>query len=187
MLAQRLHAFGIPRTREARPYPRRLRLRYMSAKMSPDDFGGSRLGERENRAWGRRRLAAVGLAISLALVGAGAAGAASPQRIYQDLADNGRLDAVYSRADIERALNPGQVLGTDARTPASRQRSLERPLTDAAPPPLDANAQKDGRRVPFSALDVALLIAGGGPLLLIGAGLRRRLAPAPSQAPAASA
>jgi hypothetical protein len=29
--------------------------------------------------------------------------------------------------------------------------------------------------VPFSVLDVALLVAGGGPLLLIGAGLRRRI------------
>jgi hypothetical protein len=30
--------------------------------------------------------------------------------------------------------------------------------------------------VPFTGLDVMLLLAGGGPLLLIGVGLRRRLA-----------
>jgi hypothetical protein len=36
-----------------------------------------------------------------------------------------------------------------------------------------------GRKLPFSGLDLALLTAGGGPLLLIGASLRRRH-PAPS-------
>jgi hypothetical protein len=32
----------------------------------------------------------------------------------------------------------------------------------------------DGRSFPFSGLDIALLTAGGGPLLLIGVSLRRR-------------
>ena len=36
-----------------------------------------------------------------------------------------------------------------------------------------AQAEK-GRKFPFSGLDLALLTAGGGPLLLIGVSLRRR-------------
>jgi hypothetical protein len=40
-----------------------------------------------------------------------------------------------------------------------------------------------GKKLPFSGLDLALLTAGGGPLLLIGVSLRRRHA-APSVQPA---
>jgi hypothetical protein len=103
-----------------------------------------------------------------ALLSAGPATAASPQKIYKDLADNGRLDANYSRADITRALNLRQVVKTDRTltTPPTRR-------TASAPtPPPKASAG----RVPFTGLDVVLLLIGGGPLLLIGVGLRRRLA-----------
>lgn len=102
-----------------------------------------------------------------ALLSAGPAAAASPQRIYKDLADNGRLDGNYDRADISRALNLQQVVKTDRTlSPPARR-------TAAAPtPPPKASAG----RVPFTGLDVLLLLVGGGPLLLIGVGLRRRLA-----------
>lgn len=111
-------------------------------------------------------LIAASFALS-ALLAAGPAAAASPQKIYKDLADNGRLDANYSRADIKRALNLQQVVKTDrSLTPPTRR-------TAAAPaPPPKASAG----RVPFTGLDVVLLLVGGGPLLLIGVGLRRRLA-----------
>ncbi len=134
-----------------------------------------------------RRLIAAGFVLSLALAGGSAASAASPQEIYRDLGDNGVLDGNYTRGEIERALNPRQVLGTDARRPAlSSKRNLDgpEPVGAATPAP---EARGDGRRVPFSGLDLALLIAGGAPLLLIGAGLRRRLASAPAEAPAAGA
>ena len=42
---------------------------------------------------------------------------------------------------------------------------------------------ESGRKFPFSGLDLALLTAGGGPLLLIGVSLRRRQ-PAASAQPA---
>ncbi len=110
-------------------------------------------------------LIAASFALS-ALLAAGPATAASPQKIYKDLADNGRLDGNYSRADIKRALNLQQVVKTD--------RSLAPPTrrTAASPAPPKASAG----RVPFTGLDVVLLLIGGGPLLLIGVGLRRRLA-----------
>jgi hypothetical protein len=127
-----------------------------------------------------RRLAAVGVAATLALTGAGSAFAATPQKIYRDLADNGQLDGAYSRAEIERALNLPQMLGTDARAGTSRKPIRLSPVGEVAQSPRPTT--RSGRRVPFSALDAALLFAGGGPLLLIGAGLRRRMGPAPAEA-----
>src|SRR5262245_48977214 len=104
-----------------------------------------------------------------ALVCAGPATAASPQRIYKDLADNGRLDGNYSRADIARALNLQQVVKTD--------RSVSLPATRrTAAVPATPTPRASTGRVPFTSLDVVLLLVGGGPLLLIGIGLRRRLA-----------
>jgi hypothetical protein len=131
---------------------------------------------------GYRRLAAVGAIAVLGLIGAGSAFPATPQQIYRDLADNGRLDGAYTRADIERALNLRPVLGTDAFKPAPRKPIAVHEEETASSRP----AARSDRRVPFSTLDVALLIAGGGPLLLIGAGLRRRIAEAPRRASAAS-
>ena len=129
-----------------------------------------------------RRLAAVGAIAALSIVGAGSAFAATPQQIYRDLADNGRLDGVYTRADIERALNLPPVVGTDAFQPAPRK-----PIAESVEEAGSVRAaERSDRRVPFSALDAALLVAGGGPLLLIGAGLRRRFAEAPRRASAAS-
>jgi hypothetical protein len=112
--------------------------------------------------------------VALALACAGPASAAPPQKIYKDLADNGRLDGKYSRADIARAFNLEQVVRTDARTAPPVRRPASTP----------ARAERSGadRAIPFTGFDLALLTFGGGPLLLIGLGLRRRLAPAPGAA-----
>jgi hypothetical protein len=106
-----------------------------------------------------------------ALACAGPTAAASPQRIYKDLADNGRLDGRYTEADIARAFNLDRVVATDQRLPA--QAEARAPVT-AAP----QRAERSDPTIPFTGLDVALLIVGGGPLLLIGIGLRLRLSPA---------
>lgn len=124
-----------------------------------------------------RRLGAVGAIWVLALVAAGSAFAATPQTIYRDLADDGRLDGTYSRGDIERAFDLKPVLGTDSH-PRKPIRVPQATEAVAAP---QATGKAD-RRIPFSALDAALLVAGGGPLLLIGAGLRRRRLAEPSKA-----
>jgi hypothetical protein len=108
----------------------------------------------------------------LVLACAGPASAASPQRIYKDLADNGRLDGRYSDADIVRAFNLERVVRTDQRQPAQ-----EEARATVTPTPAGAKRRRD-RKIPFTGLDVALLTVGGGPLLLIGIGLRRRLSPA---------
>jgi hypothetical protein len=111
---------------------------------------------------------------SCVLVLAGPASAASPQTIYGDLADNGRLDGRYSDADIARAFNLQRVIRTDARQPAPTRRP-------AAATPGAGPATGSDRRIPFTGLDLALLTLGGGPMLLIGLGLRRRLAASAGQ------
>jgi hypothetical protein len=112
-------------------------------------------------------------AVALACVGPAAA--ASPQRIYKDLADNGRLDGRYSDADIARAFNLERVVRTDQRRPA--QAEAQAPETSTSAPA----TERSSPTIPFTGLDLALLVVGGGPLLLIGIGLRRRLsAPPPS-------
>jgi hypothetical protein len=119
-----------------------------------------------------RRVLEVVIVLSLALACAGPALAVSPQRIYKDLADNGKLDREYTRADITRAFNLERVVRTDQREPAQAE-------ADATPAPRPvATGRGSDRRIPFTGLDLALLTVGGGPLLLIGIGLRRRLSPA---------
>ena len=103
----------------------------------------------------------------ISLVAAGPAAAASPQKIYKDLADNGRLDGKYRRADVARAFNLQRVIRTDER-PATRR--------PAGVTPRATSLSKRSSRLPFTGLDLALLTVGGGPLLLIGIALRRRVA-----------
>jgi hypothetical protein len=122
-----------------------------------------------------RRRPVLGLMIvaAWALAFAGPALAVSPQRIYKDLADNGKLDKRYSQADIARAFNLKRVMGTD-----QRRVPMRRP---AAVTPSPRAGKRSSRTIPFTGFDLALFTAGGGPLLLIGIGLRRRLALAAAQ------
>ncbi len=103
-----------------------------------------------------------------ALLLTASAGAATPQQIYRDLADNGRLDRKYSRADIDRAFN-NPTLPAYAR-PEQVPRS---PQARTAPAVVPTKSVDDGRSLPFTGLDAALFGAVGGPLLLLGAGMRR--------------
>lgn len=115
-------------------------------------------------------LVVIGMAFFM-LAFAGPSLAASPQEIYRDLADNGRLDRRYSEADLARAFNLERVVGTD-------QTPLRRP---SAVKPSPASAKQTGRKIPFSGLDLALLTAGGGPLLLMALALRRRITGSPGR------
>lgn len=116
----------------------------------------------------RRRALTATIASGLgALLLAASAGAATPQQIYRDLADNGRLDQKYSRADLDRALS-------NASLPAyTRPEQVPRtPQTRPVPTVVPASAE-DRRSLPFTGLDAAFFGAVGGPLLLLGAGMRR--------------
>jgi hypothetical protein len=115
-----------------------------------------------------RRVLTAALAAGLgALLLAPTAGAATPQQIYRDLADNGRLDRKYSRADLDRALN-NPSLPAYARPERAAPKLPPRTVPVAPTASVD-----DGRSLPFTGLDAALFVAVGCPLLLLGAGMRR--------------
>jgi hypothetical protein len=113
----------------------------------------------------RRRTAARGVVISAALaLGAGPAMGATPQQIYRDYADNGRLDAKYSQADLQRAQKDSALQGYPH---VGVQGAIEQALGTKAV------TSKSTGGLPFTGLDLALLAAGGGLLLVAGTGLRR--------------
>jgi len=94
--------------------------------------------------------------------GAVTALAATPQQIYRDYKDNGRLDHKYSQADLQRALRDAALQGYPH---VGVQGAVEQAL--------GARAVKAQGGLPFTGLDLALLGAGGGLLLVAGTGLRK--------------
>jgi len=94
---------------------------------------------------------------------ASTASAATPQTIYRDLADNGRLDRHYSKRDINRALHMPSL---QRELESSRSRPVPTPAATAVP-------LEKARAIPFSGIDLALFGGVGGPLLVLGAGLGR--------------
>jgi hypothetical protein len=105
------------------------------------------------------------LLVTCALLLASGASATTPQQIYRDLADNGRLDRKYSRADVNRALRNPSIPGY-----ARPERVARNP--QAFTPPAAEPSGGDGRSLPFSGLDLALFIAIGGPLLVVAGSMR---------------
>ena len=71
-------------------------------------------------------------------------------RIYRDYADNGRLDQQYSTADLQAALKDVVLQGYG-------NENVSAPLAPAAQP-LEQTA---GRALPFTGVDLALMVAGG--------------------------
>ena len=108
-----------------------------------------------------RRLLVVLAAGAAALILSPAAFSATPTQIYRDYADNGRLDGTYSRADLDRALKDAVLQGYGNQ---NVQPALQQQLSAAG-------GAKGG--LPFTGLDLTLMIVGGTALLLTGAGLRR--------------
>jgi hypothetical protein len=108
------------------------------------------------------------LAAVCLLVFAGSASAATPQRIYRDLADNGRLDHHYSKQDINRALHMPSLQRYELGS--NRPGQAPRRLTGSS-----ASAPDTTRpgAIPFTGVDLALFGGVGGPLLILGAGLGR--------------
>jgi len=118
------------------------------------------------------RVSLAALAAGTALLLVGAAAAATPQqtsqRIFADLADNGRLDGHYTRAQIDRALHTPSLRGYEQ---PPRPAPIRRPASSVrANPSVEAGR---GLSLPFSGIDLALLGAVGAPILLLGASLGR--------------
>lgn len=111
------------------------------------------------------------LVAGTALFLVGAATAATPQqisqRIFADLADNGRLDGKYTRAQIDRALHTPSLRGYEPARPVPIRRPTSVP---SEAPSVEAGR---GLSLPFSGIDLAFLAAVGAPILLLGASLGR--------------
>jgi hypothetical protein len=107
----------------------------------------------------------------VALLGAPAALAATPEQIYRDFAQDRKLDGPYSVADLKAALQdpilqgyPEAAITTELRPVIARQvAAQEQPLEEAV--------ERGG--LPFTGLDLALLTAGALFLLAFGVSLRR--------------
>jgi hypothetical protein len=112
----------------------------------------------------RRRLIIWGLSACAAatLVAVPAALAATPQQIYRDYAQHGRLTQNYSRGDLLRAQRDSALQGYPR---VGVQGAIARQLGRGA-------VQARGG-LPFTGLDLALMSAGGALLLAAGTGLRR--------------
>jgi hypothetical protein len=110
--------------------------------------------------------------VATAALFAGAAAAATPQqtsqRIFADLADNGRLDGKYTRAQIDRALHTPSLRGYEQASPPAKTRRPASIRTEVA----SAEGSR-GLSLPFSGIDLALLAVVGAPILLLGASLGR--------------
>jgi len=118
------------------------------------------------------------------------AGAADTKEIARDLAD-GRLDGAYSQADLSAYLQDAMVQGYGSPTapPVSGVAGAQSPTSGptsgdgaaGAPaaagvageqsPTLGETAQVG--TLPFTGIDLALLVFGGALLLLVGLGARR--------------
>src|SRR5215210_3634789 len=136
------HSAEFTRFRHTHSYPKALPFRCKEDKMSPSGPGGSSLGERREELAAWRPIFALCAAIAVALAGAGPALAVSPQTIYKDLADNGRLDRHYSRTDIQRAFDLDEVVRIDRSPP----RVVRRPTAVAVP----SQEKRSAPAVPFT-------------------------------------
>jgi hypothetical protein len=119
---------------------------------------------------GGRFIGAVAAVAAAVAVGAPAGFAATPQQIYKDYADNGRLDHQYSKGDLRRALRDAVMQGyKPASSPAPAiKKQLTGGVAGASLP-----KPKSSGSLPFTGFDLALMVVGGLTLLLFGAAMRR--------------
>jgi hypothetical protein len=130
---------------------------------------------------GARFLTATGAVAFVALLACSVAFAASPRQIYQDYADNGQLDATYSQADLQAALQNSTLggyeeSGTVGRMKTEIKKRIGKAKVGGGGP---AGAQESLTRtggagaLPFTGFDLALIVGGALFLLAVGGGLRR--------------
>jgi hypothetical protein len=108
----------------------------------------------------------------VALLGAPAALAATPEQIYRDFAQDRKLDGPYSVADLQAALQSPIVQGyKDESITTELRPAIQRQVAAQQQPPLEEAVERGG--LPFTGLDLALLSAGALFLLAFGVSLRR--------------
>lgn len=119
-----------------------------------------------------RLTGAVTVLLAALLLASTAAMGASPNQIYRDYEDNGRLDGRYSVADLRAALANPALQVYKERKPTivpDMKREIRRKIGEDRP--LRTTKRRSG--LPFTGFDLALLSVGGGLLLGVGFSLRR--------------
>ena len=129
--------------------------------------------------WGRIIRGLVVTTAAAALSAPGAL-AATPQQIYKDFADNGRLDGRYTSAELREFGRNASLQGYGALNPVAGVAGQTSPLVRAATRPtrqVQRNPLRTARTtratLPFTGVDLALMTAGGIFLLAVGGTLRR--------------
>jgi hypothetical protein len=122
---------------------------------------------------GIRVIVGIVVLAGLATVGAQSAAAATPGQIYRDYADNGRIDGAYSTADLQAAQTNAAVQGYGNPNVTVGFKSAVATRIAAKRPAAPLGAASVRSTLPFTGIDLALLVAGGAGLLLLGAALRR--------------
>ena len=135
-----------------------------------------------------RAKAAVVFVSAAALIAASGALAASPQAIYRDYADNGRLDGTYSRADLDRALNNAVVQAYGHDKQKGLKPAVEKQINGGGTNGTSGTSGTSGGSaaggtsptavtvnggLPFTGLDLTLIVVGALGLVLLGGALRR--------------
>lgn len=109
----------------------------------------------------KRVLMILALAAVLFVALSGVALAATPQQIYNDYIDNGRLDGTYSDAELKAYLNSAYVHQYGDLTKTIELDTLVKRIL----------AARD--RFPFTGMEIALMAVGVLVLAGAGVGLRR--------------
>ena len=123
---------------------------------------------RSRRALGRL-LATFAAALALAVPAFGA----TPSEIYKDYADNGRLDANYSKAELRRALQDATVQGYGSPIVVTKMKQKSKPtggVKGKRTPPRGVEARGG---LPFTGAELGLFMFVG--LAVVGTGALLRL------------
>ncbi len=111
-----------------------------------------------------RKLASFAMLVAVVLLAAPAAFGATAAQIRADLAD-GRLDAKYTNAELAAFLKDATAQGYP--------NTVSGVVSNAGVAGQTGQVGQAGGLLPFTGVDLALLVAGAGALLVIGVALRR--------------
>lgn len=121
----------------------------------------------------RRALVGFTATLATALLLAVPAYSATPDQIYKDFADNGTLDANYSKAELKRALHDASVQGYGSPVVVAKMKQKKKPTGGVAGKKNPPGAVKAKGGLPFTGAQLGLFTVVG--LGLIGSGLLLRL------------
>jgi hypothetical protein len=121
---------------------------------------------------GRILFGVMTLALAVAVLAPNAMAAhATPEQIYQDYAQHGKLTRSYSRADLARALRDVSVSGYGK--PTVNQGAGPAIEHAMGPASVQHATTPSSGGLPFTGIDLGLMVLGAAGLLAFGAGLRR--------------